>query len=418
MTNLNPFSDEFTKSSFIINEDNFEDISIEDSKIDRFYYFKNNKKGLIKHFILKKKFQTQKSCDVTLIKKESGNFTPRFNFYIWDITKKSKKQFTRKDINQNFIKSNIDLDDCYEELLALLDFLKSFESIEIGNTSFKVVDKNKFILDFKTQEEAQKIKDLSNIFLEGNISEEDVIKAFQDNRKKTLKEFKTLLEEPEYWSTYLENKKADIKGAGEEAVWHHFLKSNNWILGLNIDIRFIREFVNEVNTGIPDTTGKGSPKTDQIGWSDYTTLIEFKTPNTDIFTTIKRLTTARTNTWSFSDYFIDGVSQCLAQKFDWDKSHKCKDLVSNNHEVIDQRKTRTVDPKSIFIIGSKFREFSEHLTNPDIITKRDTFERFRRNNRNVEIITFDELYERAYFIVYNEKPLNLVINDQTEDLLL
>ena len=406
MIALNPFTDEFTSLSFIINEDNFEDISIEDSAIDKFYYFKNKQKGLIKHFILKKGSRAQKSCDVTLIKQDSGKFTPRFNFYIWDITKKSKKEFERKELNQNFIKSNISLNDCYQEFLALLDFLKSFENIEIGDTSFKVVDKNKFILNFKTQEEVQKIKDLSQIFLEGDISEEDVIKALSDNRKKNLEEFRTLLQDTSYWNIYFENNKADIKGTGEEAVWHHFLKSNDWIIGLNVDIRFIKEFVDEVNTGIPDTTGKGSPNTDQIGWSDYTTLIEFKTPNTDIFTKPKK-STSRANTWSFSDSFIDGISQCLAQKFDWDKTHKTKDLLNNSQKIIDQNKTRTVDPKSIFIIGSKSREFSENSTNTNIITKRDTFERFRRNNRNVEIITFDELYERAYFIVYNEKTLDL-----------
>lgn len=413
MSILNPFSDDFKKSSFIINEDVFENIIIEKSDIDKFHYFKHQSKGLIKHFILKNGVQRQKSCDVTLIKKEDGMFTPRFNFYIWNTTKKTKEEFDRGEINKSFIKSNINLDDCYQEFLTLLDFLRSFDGIEIGDTAFQVVDKNAFFLNFKTQEEAQKIKDLSRIISEGNISEENIKKSLLDNRKQVLEEFKILLEYKNYWNTYYENNKKDIKGVGEEAVWHHFLKKYDWILGLNVDIRFIREFVDEANAGIPDTTGKGSPKTDQIGWSDYTTLIEFKTPNTHIFTE-KKSETARANTWSFSSSFIDGVSQCLAQKTDWEKSHKSKDLINKKEEIIDQTKTRTVDPKSIFLIGSKFREISEISLNPEIITKRDTFERFRRNNRNVEIITFDELYERAYFVVYNKKSHNLEIKDEAE----
>ncbi len=412
MSNLNPFSDDFKKSSFTINEDVFENIIIENSVIDKFYYFKHQSKGLIKHFILKKGVQCQKSCDVALIKKENGMLTPRFNFYIWNTTKKVKEEFDRGEINKSFIKSNISLDDCYQEFLTLLDFFGSFNGVEIGDTAFQVVDKNAFLHNFKTQEEAQKIKDLSQILSEGNISEEDIKKALLDNRKQVLEEFKRLLEDKNYWNTY-HDKNKDIKGTGEEAVWHYFLKKYDWILGLNVDIRFIREFIDEADAGIPNTIGKGNPEADQIGWSDYTTLIEFKTSNTNIFTE-KKKNTSRANTWSFSSYFIDGVSQCLAQKTDWEKCHRSKDLISGKEEIIDQNKIRTVDPKSIFLIGSKFREISEISLNPEIITKRDTFERFRRNNRNVEIITFDELYERAYFVVYNKKPLDLEIKDKLE----
>jgi len=57
----------------------------------------------------------------------------------------------------------------------------------------------------------------------------------------------------------------------------------------------------------------------------------------------------------------------------------------------------------IFIIGNRSDEFPTDDTDVDIIAKRDTFERFQRNSRNVEILTFDELYERAYFILHNRK---------------
>lgn len=38
--------------------------------------------------------------------------------------------------------------------------------------------------------------------------------------------------------------------------------------------------------------------------------------------------------------------------------------------------------------------------------KRKTLELFRRDSRNVEIITYDELLERASFIVLNEHSTN------------
>jgi len=59
---------------------------------------------------------------------------------------------------------------------------------------------------------------------------------------------------------------------------------------------------------------------------------------------------------------------------------------------------RTLDPKIIFIIGNRSKEFPLDKSQ-DSIVKNETFERFRRNNKHIDIITFDELYERAKYIV-------------------
>jgi len=102
----------------------------------------------------------------------------------------------------------------------------------------------------------------------------------------------------------------------------------------------------------------------------------------------------------------------LGQKSDWEKNHKQKNLVDDKKNTINQDEIRTVDPESVFLIGNKSKEIPENSKNIDVHTKRDTFQRFRRNNRNLEIITFDELYERAYFIVYNKKPDPLIFNNE------
>lgn len=53
----------------------------------------------------------------------------------------------------------------------------------------------------------------------------------------------------------------------------------------------------------------------------------------------------------------------------------------------------TVQPKGILIVGH-----TSQLINS---SKRGTFERFRRNLANPEILTFDEVLDRAKFIVGN-----------------
>jgi len=57
----------------------------------------------------------------------------------------------------------------------------------------------------------------------------------------------------------------------------------------------------------------------------------------------------------------------------------------------------------IVILGNKKREFPVHELDNTNILKNKTLERFRRNNRNIDILTFDELFERAYHIVFSKK---------------
>jgi len=57
------------------------------------------------------------------------------------------------------------------------------------------------------------------------------------------------------------------------------------------------------------------------------------------------------------------------------------------------------DSKTILLIGS-WSEVEDTLEPEGVkIIKKKTFELFRRDSRNVEIITYDELYKRAQFIV-------------------
>ncbi|WP_244628586.1 Shedu anti-phage system protein SduA domain-containing protein [Tardiphaga robiniae] len=49
------------------------------------------------------------------------------------------------------------------------------------------------------------------------------------------------------------------------------------------------------------------------------------------------------------------------------------------------------------MIGSR-DEFSDSDNARDANIRRDTFELFRRENRTIDIVTYDELLERARFI--------------------
>ena len=104
------------------------------------------------------------------------------------------------------------------------------------------------------------------------------------SRRAALEDFRKLLvNEGGYRVSYRTNNAAAIKGSGGEAIWHHFLSANKWIFGLSLDLRFIEDFVDEASVGIGDTANHGNPKVDVLAWSDYTILIELKTPDSNIF---------------------------------------------------------------------------------------------------------------------------------------
>jgi len=69
----------------------------------------------------------------------------------------------------------------------------------------------------------------------------------------------------------------------------------------------------------------------------------------------------------------------------------------------------TSSSKIILIIGN-WNELEESNNDLEKKIKRKTLELFRRDSRNIEIITYDELYERTKFIVGNFKnKYNLLI---------
>lgn len=67
----------------------------------------------------------------------------------------------------------------------------------------------------------------------------------------------------------------------------------------------------------------------------------------------------------------------------------------NGDEIIQ----KAYNSKAFLVIGSlKFLE-DDNCSAQEKKIKLKTFELFRRDSRNIEIITYDELYERAKFIV-------------------
>lgn len=181
-----------------------------------------------------------------------------------------------------------------------------------------------------------------------------------------------------------------------EDQWQAFFAENTWIFGYGLDYRFLSILQKEAAVSGVDVDGKNTVNSDFLmGSTDFTVLVELKRPDTLLFEHAKN----RSHSWRLSQYLVHAMSQILAQKAAWE----IKSLETNYDEEGFPITQKTSDPKAILIIGRK----DEIAGNPrDYEIKMKTFELYRRDSRNVEILTYDELYERAYYIVHQELPKN------------
>jgi len=361
---------------------------------------KNSPSTYYKTFIIDQNSKTKIICEVSFYQSSiTSKYLLRLTFKKIDSSGSQKEIDAKKDITISFQKS--------EQALVfwkLIGFLNSFKDIvETGefDSSFGVYSRNKFIAEFETLTEKEKVEDIKTLINKADIKETDIRSILFEKRKNNLRAFLYLLKNivVHHKPSIEHYREKHSIPPGDEAIWHHFLKHNDWILGLNVDIKFIREFYDEQKVGLENSQGKGNPKVDLLGVSDFTTLIELKTANTKIFKNEK--SKGRANTWDFTTDFIEGVSQCLGQKFALDRSYMIKEFVNDTGKLLDKSITLTNDPKCVFIIGNRKVEFPHDLDSIHHF-KSQTFELFRRNNRNVEILTFDELFERAYHTVYGD----------------
>lgn len=383
---------------FNLGKESLDKITIKKSHDNASCYIEWNEKfrenRFISGFIISDKDRVVTICGVSFYpSKSSGKFVPRLTF-----SKVLKRTLEVRETGKNKIRISFSgSDEGIEEFWLMIEFLSRFKNIvDLGkfNSKYEVTSVDHIIKLVNGLDELEKGQTAQRIIVETLDDPHTLEKLLIDNRKKIVSEFEGLLNDSNKLNLYFKRYKDEIKGNGEESMWKHFFKSNQWLLGLTSGLIFIDELIEEQEIGISSTRGTLNPVTDYLGINDYTLLVELKKPTTPIFTNRKQ-NTARANTWSFSSDFIDGISQCLAQKTDWEKSHAQKNIVNDKGNIVDQRKHRTIDPNVIFILGRKDRQFCLEDTTTDVIIKRDTFERFRRNNRNIEIITYDELLLRA-----------------------
>jgi hypothetical protein len=176
----------------------------------------------------------------------------------------------------------------------------------------------------------------------------------------------------------------------DETKWQNFFERNKWIFGYGLNYQILRQEQTQPHYGGTRVDGRGGQRgdylTSTLGDINFTVLVEIKTPGTPLLQGKEEI---RSGAWSLSKDLTDALSQIEANIDTWIKQGS---VHPDNRDKLEGSGVYTVQPKGIIVIGT-LAQFNSNRS------KRETFQRFRRSIHGIDIITFDELYERAKYIV-------------------
>ena len=285
-----------------------------------------------------------------------------------------------------------------EQISQLMTFLDSIKRVELsGSETFKVNESDLRLVhlpDDAARKLLEERPELVAEFARSEITTEDVVALAY--RREQLDKFSALLDDDHNIS---------------ESDWQAFFESNQWIFGYGLSYIFttgldgralqqtIRGSSLMASGKIPDGVMKTRAAVSAL------CLVEIKKSSTELL----RRSEYRPGTWAPSTELTGSVAQCQ------ETLRAASDTLDTHHSFTDSQGNPTgedlmsVQPKSFLIIGN-LRAFQSDY---GINAKRyQAFEGFRRNLRQPEIITFDELYERARFIVDHAERLgDAIVND-------
>lgn len=293
-----------------------------------------------------------------------------------------------------------------DEISRLYNFIRNIAILPIEDKSKMKLD-DKFVEELVlSKEQALELvssnPELIEEIIKNRISTTDIVQL--GHRKKQLELFDCLLSDNDFFES---EKKRLGTNKRDEDVWQNFFENNTWIFGYGLNYIFNTPLENEkleqvVKGSTVFDSGKrvdGLLKTRGIVSS--LCFVEIKTHKTPLLKIVK--TPYRGGSWAASDDLSGGIAQVQKTVQKSIENIKTKTQVKNKDGDLTGEELFLYKPKSFLIIGSHSSFQGEFGINED---KFSSFELFRQSIQNPEIITFDELYERAKYIVETNESNN------------
>jgi hypothetical protein len=191
-----------------------------------------------------------------------------------------------------------------------------------------------------------------------------------------------------------------------EAEWQSFFEENEWIFGHGLNYVFLSKVGDKLEattTGATfDQSGKRADALmrTRAQVSQYV-LVEIKRSDTELL----QRTAHRPGCWAASHDLNDAVTQVQKTVFDFSRNRFRDPLQDISGYDLDGD-VYAIMPRSYLVIGN-LDQIANHTD------KIACFELYRRHIRSPEILTFDELFERAKCIVEN---LSRKASDEIDDI--
>lgn len=369
------------------------------------YFYDTKHSKLITDFVLYDGTRVATICTVTIVNND-GEYTPRLKFWKKDKTKKGSSDVLELEIpdmpETRMVKSLVDTDTGHRNLWILLDFLRNCSQLAIPASSVKIIESDSAdIVELLQGSEKDKIVDAIKSVLGGNLTQAE-LDTIAD-RKGKLKMFADLLNDSEYFARVQQQRQDAGRDSKPEAIWQSFFEANQWIFGYGLNLVACQAYDNskleQITTGASRFAGAGK-RTDALlrtrGVVSSLMFCEIKRPDTAL---INGTQYRKPDVWSVSSDVVGAVAQ--VQK-------TAEKAVRDVREFLHQQSgpdgepanltVATVRPRQVVVVGDTSQLGSDAGINGEKVA---AFELFRRSNTDVEVITFDELYARACFIIHD-----------------
>ena len=286
-----------------------------------------------------------------------------------------------------------------DEITKLFNFIRDVQTMRFGSERYQRLSdediKHIELTDAQANSFFEKNPELFTSIVQSQMTKQDII-AF-GYRKKQLECFEKMLNDPNYFKWVEKEKKLK-----KEAVWQRFFEANPWIFGYGLGYIFLSGLddkkLEQVVQGYSlNSHGK---RIDAVmktkGIISNLCFVEIKTHMTKLLED----TPYRPGCYAPTKELAGAIAQVQGSTADAVKSLAEKIAISDSLGNPTGETLYNYQAKSFLVIGNLNEFIGDHGVNED---KLRSFELLRKNTMSPEIITFDELFERAKFIVsFNE----------------
>ena len=286
-----------------------------------------------------------------------------------------------------------------KEIGKLIEFIRNIQSVNLDNPSRVNISDEELTRIVLSDEQAKSLlQENSKLFskvLQSELTLEDIVAV--GYRKKQLDVYKNLLSDPAYFESL-----KDKKGCNSESLWQQFFEKNPWIFGYGLGYIFLsglndKKLEQVVQGHSIDTHGK---RVDALmktkGVISNLCFVEIKTHLTELLESKPY----RAGCWAPSKELAGAIAQVQGSVASAVENLSVKLNPTDKEGNPTGEEIFNYQPKSYLVIGSMDQFISDAGANQD---KLRSFELLRKNTTNPEILTFDELYERAKFIVHQNQ---------------